>query len=615
MANKPSTTDVSANAQYLSSTFNGNFAILEDAIEGCLGRGGTSESPNSMEGDLDMDLYKVQNLGTPSADNDAVRLVDLSDSDATGAASAQLRIDVSPKDTVADMKTTDLTQGTYIKTKGFYAKGDGGAATYLIKTSANYGATPDEYGDHTMSNGNVAVLQYEGPVNIKWFGAKDSEISGNESFDSFNHIQAAVDTGRSVFIPKGLYRCSGTITFPTTDSGVTLLGEDSIKSRLLKTATGVLIESNSPYFHIEKISVYGEKVDPLFWTTGYQGIKTNGNLTLFQVNIRHLDEAIIWNGGYYHKYINCQFAFINTIAPSINGNNYTLIGCKLSSFNDGFQISAGNGNFAIKDSAIEKWYGSAVKHTSGSVSSILLENNYIENYPALDETAGGITGLYDAAFITVLTGGNISFINNNIQTKGIRRAVYCTGATPSYPHNITAIGNTWFTSSTADNDLEHAYYIAGDVNKVFIRDATHFPTEAGHTKSYAKSFLNSTAITDLLDVYDSFTEEAIVESWKDITLLNGWTNDGGAGEADLQYYKDPFGTVHVRGFIDGGSSTSVVVGTLPAGYRPEKYERVSSATTAGLVVVMRTLTNGDIRVESPATPINVMVNFTFRAYQ
>jgi len=70
MANKPITNDVSTLAPINASTLNANFATLEDAIEDCLGRDGTSESPNSMTGDLDMDLNQLKNLPTPLADKD-----------------------------------------------------------------------------------------------------------------------------------------------------------------------------------------------------------------------------------------------------------------------------------------------------------------------------------------------------------------------------------------------------------------------------------------------------------------------------------------------------------------------------------------------------------------
>lgn len=72
MANRPETNDVSTGAQYSPSTLNEKFHILEDAIENCLGRGGTAESPNSMQGDLDLNLNRIINVDSPINKKDAV---------------------------------------------------------------------------------------------------------------------------------------------------------------------------------------------------------------------------------------------------------------------------------------------------------------------------------------------------------------------------------------------------------------------------------------------------------------------------------------------------------------------------------------------------------------
>lgn len=63
MANKPSYSSLSANAAILASTLNANFEALALAIRDCMGRGGVTESPNSMFGNLDMDGYRILNCG------------------------------------------------------------------------------------------------------------------------------------------------------------------------------------------------------------------------------------------------------------------------------------------------------------------------------------------------------------------------------------------------------------------------------------------------------------------------------------------------------------------------------------------------------------------------
>ena len=59
---------------------------------------------------------------------------------------------------VAQMKLASLKEGQFVETGGYYTKGDAGQAKYLIVAAQ----AADGWGDHTLANGTVAVLQVGG---------------------------------------------------------------------------------------------------------------------------------------------------------------------------------------------------------------------------------------------------------------------------------------------------------------------------------------------------------------------------------------------------------------------------------------------------------------------
>lgn len=159
----------------------------------------------------------------------------------------RLRSIIETFESVADMKAAPLDAGQLVETKGYHAAGDGGGARYLIKTRADFGAAPDEYGDHTIaSTGDVAVLQVCTVVNVKQFGAK-----GDGATDDTTAVQAAyayaVEHGGRLYLPPGAYK--GNFTFN---------GEAPVMGAGIKRT--VLMPFNES---VACVLLYGDERDPL----------------------------------------------------------------------------------------------------------------------------------------------------------------------------------------------------------------------------------------------------------------------------------------------------------------------------------------------------------------
>lgn len=72
-----------------------------------------------------------------------------------------------------------------------------------------------------------------------------------------------------------------------------------------------------------------------------------------------------------------------------------------------------------------------------------------------------------------------------------------------------------------------------------------------------------------------------------------WTNFGG-GLSVAAYYRDPFGVVHLKGQVAGGTVGTTIYG-LPPGYRPSERLDVAVGTAAGDgASTVSLMTNGTI---------------------
>jgi hypothetical protein len=73
---------------------------------------------------------------------------------------------------------------------------------------------------------------------------------------------------------------------------------------------------------------------------------------------------------------------------------------------------------------------------------------------------------------------------------------------------------------------------------------------------------------------------APAEAWHTATLENGWANPPGVQFDPAGFYKDLGGTVHLRGFVTGGTSPNPLF-HLPPGYRPATGRVIAALALCG----------------------------------
>lgn len=102
-------------------------------------------------------------------------------------------------------------------------------------------------------------------------------------------------------------------------------------------------------------------------------------------------------------------------------------------------------------------------------------------------------------------------------------------------------------------------------------------------------------------------QQPALQAWVAPTLINAWANTGAPYQL-AGYWKDPYGTVHLRGRVDTGVTPSDIF-VLPAGYRPEATSSFLLPSTATVDVEA----DGSVRGVTGATFIS-LDSITFRAF-
>ena len=123
-----------------------------------------------------------------------------------------------PYPTVAAAKAATLVAGISVSTQGYSTAGVG-SATYLVKTVAAYGGTPDGYGDHATDDGDFVLVLQSLVIDAAQFGA----VSGVDSTLAIQAMFTAVTTAMTI---NKTYLISSPLSMP--NQGVILAGAGAL---------------------------------------------------------------------------------------------------------------------------------------------------------------------------------------------------------------------------------------------------------------------------------------------------------------------------------------------------------------------------------------------------
>lgn len=157
-------------------------------------------------------------------------------------------------DNVESMKNaTNLINGSYAKTLGYYNKNDGGAGLYKIRNITNDDVVDNAKIIGLLDDNLIAELIISNYVNVKQFGAKGDNVT-----DDTLYIQKALDLYNKIYIPEGTYMISN-LKLKNGQELFGIYGKTILKS-ISENTNSNLIETlnNANKVYIHDISFNGD---------------------------------------------------------------------------------------------------------------------------------------------------------------------------------------------------------------------------------------------------------------------------------------------------------------------------------------------------------------------
>lgn len=243
---------------------------------------------------------------------------------------------------VNDMKNaTNLVNGSFAKTYGFYSYNDGGGAFYKIRNVT----TSDIVNNATLIPINenlVAELIINNDMNVLQFGLKN-----DGDFDNSNILNIVFNLNiKSIYFPKGSYKINNLITLNNTN--IKLIHGESQDSTIIIAPNGfIYCENTLGYFTLENLTLNGLSINNNFAIKGkfafsnFKNLHITKYLTAFNtiegtwmdlfenILINNCENGIKHTGENFNNinFINCYFQHLTNYCVDVSGYTIKFLQC------------------------------------------------------------------------------------------------------------------------------------------------------------------------------------------------------------------------------------------------------------------------------------------------
>lgn len=436
-------------------------------------------------------------------------------------------------DNIASMKSAEnLINGSYAHTLGYYAKNDGGAGLYKIRTITNDDVVDE--GKIIAMDDNTLIAELiikNGEVNARQFGAKGDGVT-----DDTTELQNALNSGYNVYLPSGNYLVSETLNMPFN---ITLRGDKRTKSILKSTIVndytikyGTSYDYNAYSGIIENIRIESpnDAVDKPYGIYLFSGA-TIRNCSFYSISRAiyrtnsYIDQLTIDN--IYMGYCIPNGAYIMDLSGNADGLRINQL--KIAQYADdateynGIIISGSHGG-EITNSilncniVLNNLSGFSVNncHNEGTNSYISVKDSYI-SFDNLFKYKNDYTASTDFVLTTTSSNDGLNIILNNcvFAKNAANYEVAFANEFNAIPNNCTLnINNVCRLINTADaGSTSHI------TTGIFITDNTEFNNLSGTYSKHSVVTKNKVIASPYYNVRGTSTSLGTIskfsyEKWK-----------------------------------------------------------------------------------------------------